>query len=264
LRRLVSASRVARVAAHLAVALFLVPVGEEERREFRRRWSRKLLAILGVRVEVRDIRVAAGTLLVANHVSWLDVIVLSALCPADFVAKAEIRRWPLLGRLLARNDCVFVDRRIGRHLLRLNAEIGERLANGRIVAFFPEGTTTDGAGLLPFRPALFEPAVSGGHRLQAFALAYRELSGRRCEAAAFIGQQNLWQSLLAIASQPGIVVALRASPAIAAAGLSRRQAARIAQAAIQEKLAGSLSVGASPLSASARLPPRGDPVPVRG
>jgi 1-acyl-sn-glycerol-3-phosphate acyltransferase len=190
--------------------------------------------------------------------------VLSTFCPADFVAKTEIRRWPLLGRLLARNDCLFVDRRIGRHLLRLNADIGERLSRGRVVAFFPEGTTTDGAGMLPFRPALFEPAVHGGYPVQAFALAYRDLSGRRCDSAAFIDQQSLWQSLLAIASQPGIVVALRASPAIAAEGLSRRQAARFARAAIQEKLAGSLPVGASSLSAIARLPPHGDPVPVRG
>lgn len=186
------------------------------------------------------------------------------LCPADFVAKAEIRRWPLLGRLLERNDCLFVERRTGRHLLRLNAQIGERLARGRVVAFFPEGTTTNGAGLLPFRPALFEPAVSGGHRLQAFALAYRDLSGRRCEAAAFIGEQSLWQSLLAIASQPGIVAVLHASPAVVAAGMTRRQAAGHTRSAIQERLAGSVLLEAPQLSGGARRPPLGGPAPARG
>lgn len=161
---------------------------------------------------------------------------LSMLCPADFVAKAEIRRWPLLGWLLEHNDCLFVERRVGRHLLRLNAEIGARLALGRIVACFPEGTTTDGTGVLPFRPALFEPAVSGGHRLQTFALAYRDSAGRRCEAAAFIGEQSLWQSLLAIASHRGITASVIASPAIAVSNLTRREAARVAQTAVQEGL----------------------------
>jgi 1-acyl-sn-glycerol-3-phosphate acyltransferase len=242
----------------------LTALGVADRREFRRRWSRQLLAILGVRVRAGVFSIAPGTLLVANHVSWLDVIVLSMLCPADFVAKAEIRRWPLLGWLLERNDCLFVERRIGRHLLRLNAEIGERLARGRVVACFPEGTTSDGAALLPFRPALFEPAVRGGHRMQAFALAYRDASGQRCDAAAFIGQQSLWQSLWAIASQPGIVVTLRTGPAETGAGLSRRQAARGARDAIQMRLAGGAPVEAPLFSVRARPPPLGDPAPARG
>jgi 1-acyl-sn-glycerol-3-phosphate acyltransferase len=215
-------------------------------------------------VEVRDPRVAPGTLLVANHVSWLDVIVLSALCPADFVAKAEIRRWPLLGRLLKRHDCLFVNRRVGRHLLQLNAQIGERLARGRVVAFFPEGTTTDGAGLLPFRPALFEPAVRGGHRLQAFAIAYRDCSGRRCAAAAFIGEQSLWQSLLAVASQPGIVAAVDAGASTGTAGLTRRQAASNVQAAVRERLAGNACVEALPVSGRERPASFGAPAPAHG
>lgn len=234
MHRLIWASRIARVAAHLVAALSLVASDASRNAESRRRWSRKLLAILGVTVEARQLHIAPGTVLVANHVSWLDVIVLSVLCPAQFVAKAEIRRWPLLGWLLERHDCLFVERRAGRHLLRLNAEIAERLARGQIVAFFPEGTTTDGAGLLPFRPALFEPAVRGGHRLQPFTLAYRDFSGRRCEAAAYLGKQSLWQSLLAIASQRGITVSVVASPAIAVSNLTRREAARLAQAAVQE------------------------------
>ena len=229
---------------HLASAfLFFLP-NNKNKGEFRQRWSRQLLSILGVRLQAGEVRVAPGTLIVANHVSWLDVIALSAFCPAVFVAKKEIRRWPLIGWLLERNDSLFVDRRVGRHLLHLNAEIAARLAAGGTVAFFPEGTTTDGAGLLPFRPALFEPAVRGGHRLQAFTLAYRDSSGRRCEAAAFIGQQSLWQSLLAIASQPGIVASIRACPAIATASLSRREAARLAQAAVQERLLGGSSLPA--------------------
>ncbi len=228
-----SASRIARVALHLAAAL---PSRDGDKNEFRRRWCRRLLEILDIRLDARAIDVPPGCLLVANHVSWLDVIVLNALCPADFVAKAEIRRWPLIGGMLERHDCLFIDRRVGRHLLRLNEEIESRLARGRVVAFFPEGTTTDGAGVLPFRRALFEPAVRGAHPVRAFTLAYRDAGGRRCEAVAFIDKQNLWESLLAIASHSGIVASVSASPALSVAGLARREAAGLAQAAVQESL----------------------------
>jgi 1-acyl-sn-glycerol-3-phosphate acyltransferase len=208
--------------------------------EFRQRWSRQLLALLGVRLDARLFRVRPGTLLVANHVSWLDVLALGALVPGNcavtFIAKKEIRSWPLIGRLLEQNDALFVDRRAGRHLLRLNQEIASRLAAGGIVAVFPEATTTDGAGVLPFRPALFEPAVRGAHRVQPFALAYRDAMGGRCEEAAFIGQQSLWESLLAVASVPEIVVSVDACATIQAGGLTRREAARYAQTAVQVRL----------------------------
>ncbi len=225
---------------HLSSALF--PANGNGSDEFRQRWSREFLTILGIHLEAGNHPVPPGTLLVANHVSWLDVLVLSALCPADFVAKAEIRRWPLLGRLAARKGALFVDRRVGRHLLRLNAEIGERLAGGRVVAFFPEGTTSDGAGLLPFRPALFEPAVRGAHPVQPFALTYRDASGRRCAQAAFIGEQTLWASLLAIASLPELVAVVVVAPPLRAAGLARNEVARRARTAVQNGLAaGSLA-----------------------
>ena len=223
---------------HLAAAFLYFSSNRNDRSEFTQRWSRKLLAILGVRLDAAAVRVAPGTLVVANHVSWLDVFVLSAICPATFVAKSEIRAWPLIGWLLARHDTLFVQRRIGRHLLHLNETIGARLAAGEIVGFFPEGTTTGGADLLPFRPALFEPAVRGAHPARPFVLAYRDASGRRCEEAAFVKQQNLWQSLLAIISLPGIVASVGTCPPIPTQGLTRRDAARRAQAAVQARLCG--------------------------
>jgi 1-acyl-sn-glycerol-3-phosphate acyltransferase len=248
LHRSVSARRVARVALHLASAFGIIRSNRKNGPEFRRRWSRQLLAILGIELEMRDLQVSPGTVLVANHVSWLDVVVLRARlpsnCAVDFVSKAEIRRWPLIGWLLEHSECLFIDRRVGRHLLLLNAQIGKRLARGRTIAFFPEGTTTDGTGLLPFRPALFEPAVRGAHPVQALALAYRDRRGEHCQAAAFIGRQNFLQSLLAIASQSGIVASINACPTIATAGLSRREAARRAQDAVQARLLGGSSLPA--------------------
>lgn len=242
--RFSSARRIARVAWHVGRAALHFALDGRGGREYRQQWSWTLLEILDVRLEARSVPVGPGTLLIANHVSWLDVIVLTALVPGCFVAKAEIRRWPLIGWLLERNSALFLDRRVGRHLLDLNAQIAAHLAAGEVVAFFPEGTTTDGTGLLPFRTALFEPAARGGHRIRPFAIAYRDGSGRRCAAAAFVGRQSLWASLCDIAAQSGVTAWIEACDEIAAERLPRRELARRAHSAVQHKLLGGASLPA--------------------
>lgn len=238
------ALRLARVGLHLAAgcaaSAWLYPLlTPGARAGLRRAWARRLLRILGARVEPQAMRIAPGSLVVANHVSWLDAVVLHATLPAAIVAKAEARRWPLIGRLLERNDTIFVERRATRDLLRVNRAIAARLARGESVALFPEGTTSDGARVLPFRAALFEPAVAGGHPLHALALAYRDAAGRRCAAAAYIDDMSLWQSLWRIAGLRGLRIELRCCGAHAGAGLRRREAAALARARIQRGACGS-------------------------
>jgi 1-acyl-sn-glycerol-3-phosphate acyltransferase len=176
---------------------------------------------------------------VANHVSWLDAVALHAALPVAIVAKAEARRWPLLGRLLERNETLFVERRPSRDLLRVNREIAARLARGESVAVFPEGTTSDGARVLPFRSALFEPAVAGGHTVHALALVYRDGDGQRCAAAAYIDDMSLWQSLWRIAALKGLCIELRCCGKRADGGLRRREAAALARAEVQRHACGS-------------------------
>jgi len=232
------ALRLLRVGLHLAAGCalseWLYPLlRPQARAAVRRAWARDLLDMLGVRLEAAALRIAPGSLVVANHVSWLDAVALGALLPAAIVAKAETRRWPLIGAMLERNDTLFVERRPCRDLLRVNAEIAARLARGESVAVFPEGTTTDGAQLLPFRTALFQPAVAGGHPVQALALAYRDGAGRRCVEAAFIGDMTLWQSLRAIAALPVLTLDVRCCGTIPTRGLRRRDAAQAARTAVQ-------------------------------
>lgn len=205
----------------------------------RREWARGVLAILNVGLRADVAPVAAGTLLVANHMSWLDAVVLATLGATATVAKSETRRWPMLGRLLERNDTLFVERRPTRALLAVNAEIGARLARGEAVAVFPEGTTTNGAGVLAFRTALFEPAVRGGHAVQALALAYRDAAGLRCAQAAYVDDMSLWESLCRIAALPGLVARVDDCGLRGGAGRTRREAARLAHAAIQSRICGS-------------------------
>jgi 1-acyl-sn-glycerol-3-phosphate acyltransferase len=235
---LVRALRLARVGLHLAagcaISSWLYPLmNAQARQAVRRAWAAGLLRMLGARLDVGAARILRGSLVVTNHVSWLDAVALHAAIPVAIVAKAEARRWPLLGRLLARNDTLFVERRPSRDLLRVNRAIAGRLARGETVAAFPEGTTTDGTRVLPFRPALFQPAVAGGHPLHALALMYRDGAGRRCAAAAYIGNMTLWQSLWRIAALTHLRIELRCCGAHASAGLSRREAAALAWAAVQ-------------------------------
>lgn len=223
------ALRLARVALHLAALLSRPPT---------RTWARGLLEILGIRLDAGALAVAPGSLVVANHVSWLDAVVLRALLDATFVAKIEVRRWPLLGWLLERNGTLFIERRPCRGLLRTNAAVAALLARGESVAAFPESTSTDGTGVLPFKPALFEPALRGGHPVRALALAYRD------GTVAFVGDTTLWQSLLAVASEREISVQVLDCGNLATAGLHRKQAARQAHAAVQSRICGNASLPA--------------------
>jgi len=238
------ALRLARVGLHLAAgcaaSAWLYPLlAPGARGAVRRAWAAGLLRILGARLETRVARLAPGSVVVANHVSWLDAIVLHAALPVAIVAKAEARRWPLLGRLLERNETIFVERRPTRDLLRVNCEIARRLARGESVALFPEGTTSDGSLVRPFRSALLQPAVAGGHVLRALALVYRDGTGTRNVAPAYIDEMSLWQSLWRIARSPGLQIELRCCGSLASAGLRRREAAALAHAAIQRIACGS-------------------------
>lgn len=251
------ALRLLRIALHVAAGYatcaLLYPLATAGTRvAMRRNWARGVLAILGIRLRTDEARVARGSLVVANHVSWLDAVVLSALLDATIVAKADTRRWPVLGAMLAANDMLFVDRRISRKLLAVNAAIGARLDRGDVVVVFPEGTTTDGADVLAFRTALFQPAVAAGHPVHALALLYRDDAGRRCAEAAYIDDMSLWRSLRAIAALPALRVELHSCGVFAGPGLRRRDAASHARTVIRDRVRGAAALGPGPGSARTR------------
>jgi len=234
--------RLARVGLHLAVAfaaaaLVFPAVSPATRLALGQHWSRRLLAILGVRLQADPGAVAPRGLVVANHVSWLDVMVLRALSPAAFVAKDELRRWPALGWLFARGGALYLKRGSPRAAWRLNRVIAATLASGGPVVIFPEGTTSDGTRLLRFYPALFQPAVDGVRPVQPIALAYEDGAGAPSAAAAYTGDTGFWGSLTAIAAQPCIVVRVRFPLPLDAARLTRRELARDAHQAIGKLLA---------------------------
>ncbi|MDQ7990889.1 MAG: lysophospholipid acyltransferase family protein [Candidatus Dactylopiibacterium sp.] len=175
-----------------------------QRARVKQRWSRALVATLGVRIEASGPAPAPGTLLVGNHVSWLDVFVLNALAPTSFVCKSEVRGWPLIGALVSRSGTLFITRGSRAAAARAVQSIARRLAAGERVAIFPEGTTSSGDRLLPFRGALFEAAIAAGAPVQPFALRYLDALGQPSTAPAYDGDVSFLQSLLAIVRSEGL------------------------------------------------------------
>lgn len=203
-----------------------------------RRWSRQLMAILRVRVRCVDEPRAwpTRTMLVANHVSWLDIFAILSVVPCVFVAKSEIRAWPLIGRLVALSGTIFIERGRRRHAHTTNDTIAEALRGGTVVAFCPEGTTTDGSHLLKFHAALFQPAIAAEAMLQPVALRYLDRHDRPTLAAAYIGDMTLLDSIRSIVAEPRMVAELRFTDAIPAAGGERRALARAAHATVSRAL----------------------------
>ena len=218
------------------VALAFPLVAHERRQALRRRWSYQLFDIVNVRLEPRGQSPTSGSMLVANHISWLDIYAISAIQPAAFVSKSELRGWPLIGWLAARTGTIFLQRGSRSHARVVNEEIGRVLRSDGNVAVFPEGTTTDGTELLHFHAALLQPAINTGRPLQPLALTYRDRDGQRSSAAAYAGETTMWQSLLRLAREPGMVLIIEFLPALATENGDRRALAASARAAIAECL----------------------------
>jgi 1-acyl-sn-glycerol-3-phosphate acyltransferase len=189
-------------------------------------FHRILLWLLGVKVHVDgDVSLERPLLIVANHVSLLDISVLSTVAPLSFVAKSEIRDWPVIGLFARMQRTVFIERGDRRQAGQQATEIAERLAAEETMVLFPEGTTGDANALLPFKTPLFEAAkvalkaVSVDHaQVQPVALHYHTLHGMPLTRAerphiAWPGEVGLLESLMPLILKGGLDVTVRCAPA---------------------------------------------------
>lgn len=149
-----------------------------------------------------------GALLVCNHVSWLDIYLIHATRRVYFVSKSEVRGWPLFGWLAEQGGTLFLNRARRVDTARVNQAMGELMQQGQWVTVFPEGTTSDGRGLKRFLPSLLQPAVELGCPIVPAALRYHTLNGRYSAAPAYIDEISMWQSIMRIISEPGLVAEL--------------------------------------------------------
>ncbi|WP_369174282.1 lysophospholipid acyltransferase family protein [Streptomyces sp. R28] len=188
--------RIAAVLLLLIVGIALTPLSGRIPAEVIRRWCRWIVRAAGVRVRIDGGAAPdGGLLLVANHVSWLDIPLLAAVRPARMLAKSEIRQWPVAGWLTARSGALFIDRDRIRVLPETVGRIAEALRAGEAVAVFPEGSTWCGRAQGHFRRAAFQAALDAGVTVQPVRLHYRTAQGASGTAAAFVGEDSLLTSV---------------------------------------------------------------------
>jgi 1-acyl-sn-glycerol-3-phosphate acyltransferase len=223
----------------IGTTTFVFPFVEPSRRRaLTQRWSRRLLALLHVECRLNGDAAADGgnVLVVANHVSWLDIFVLNAIFPVRFVAKAELARWPVAGRLVRGAGTLFIERARRRDTHRVNRVVADALAQGDVVAVFPEGTTSEGASVLPFKSSLLQPIVDARGHVQPLALRYRTPDGTRSSAPSYVGDDPFIASFFRVCAMPALVVDVTALTRLSAADCHRRHLARDAEAAIRTVL----------------------------
>ncbi|MGW7428067.1 lysophospholipid acyltransferase family protein [Streptomyces sp. NPDC054861] len=226
-----------RLAAALAVILAGVllaplagPLPPPARRRLTRRWCRTVVRAFGVRVRItgNPDAPAGPALVVANHISWLDIPLVAAVLPGRMLAKREVRTWPLLGPLAALGGTLFIDRDRLRALPGAVRELTGVLAGGGRVVVFPEGSTWCGRAEGAFRPAAFQAALDAGADVRPVRLDYRPAG-----PAAFVGEDPLAASLWRIARARGLTADIRISDPISSVQYPNRRAlARAAQRAV--------------------------------
>jgi len=234
--------RIARLVLHLvqglATCALVFPWASDSLRErLIQRWSARLLGICRVRLErAAGAESLAHALIVANHISWLDIFVINAVHPCRFVAKAEIRAWPVVGWLVAQAGTVFIARGNRRDLRHIFKGLVEALGRRRRVAFFPEGTTGTQGALLPFHANLFEAAIDAAVPVQPVALAYVDEHGAWHPAVDYTGETTFVDSVVHILGGEPVIARLACLAPIPAAGSHRRELAQAAHDAIAARL----------------------------
>ncbi|MEV0016216.1 lysophospholipid acyltransferase family protein [Streptomyces tendae] len=200
-----------------AIAVVLAPFGLRSRlpAALVRRWCRWVVRAAGIRVRVTGAAVpGGGLLLVANHVSWLDIPLLAAVRPARMLAKSEIRRWPVAGGPTARAGVLFIERDRPRALPDTVDAIARALRAGAAVAAFPEGSTWCGRAHGPFRRAVFQAALDAGVPVQPVRIHYRAAERSVSTTPAFVGADTLLASLWRVASARGLVAEVTVRPVV--------------------------------------------------
>ena len=160
-------------------------------------WATQLLRIWEIELEVRGQPVLTGpALLVCNHISWLDILVIHATRHCRFVSKSELREWPLIGTLATGAGTLYIERENRKDALRMVKEMAQALKDGDVLAVFPEGTTGDGIDLLPFHANLIQSAIAADAPIQPLALQFMDAKTHQISMAAkFIGDDTLVQSI---------------------------------------------------------------------
>lgn len=197
-------------------------MGRVQQHQTVQRWAQELVRMLGIGLVVHGRPRDGAVLLVSNHISWLDIVVLHAAQYCRFVAKAEIKDWPLLGPLASAAGTVYIERTSARDALRVVHQMAACLQAGEVLAVFPEGTTGDGTRVLPFHGNLLQAAIATQTPAQPVGLRFRDAAGQPSYAPCYVGDDSLLGSVWRTVCTSGLVVHVVFGAADHPGGRSRR------------------------------------------
>lgn len=199
-------------------------------------WSLKFLALWGIHLQVIGQPVLAGpALIVANHISWLDILVIHAARYCRFVSKSDIRDWPLVGALATGSGTLYIERASRKDALRMVRDMAEAMKDGDVLAVFPEGTTSDGRELLPFHANLIQSAIAADAPVQPMSLKFIDArTGELTLAPCYIGDDTLVASVWRTLTAPPITAVVSFGAVQLANGRDRRQWAQDLREAVLE------------------------------
>ncbi|MDP2248572.1 MAG: lysophospholipid acyltransferase family protein [Nitrosomonadales bacterium] len=203
------------------------------------RWSKALLDLLNIRVIVLgDIppRNLTNTMFVANHISWVDIHALNSVHTTRFVAKAEIRKWPVFGFFATKVNTLFVEREKRHEAGKLVSSAKQALQAGDCICFFPEGTTTDGTEIKPFKGSLLQAAIDTKSNVWPFAIHYPDADNKPNTEMAYWGEMSLIESMQLIIKQRSALVVLNFASPMNAGDYDRRKLSMAAREAIVSRL----------------------------
>jgi 1-acyl-sn-glycerol-3-phosphate acyltransferase len=199
-------------------------LSDEQQARYVEVWARGMLAIIGIEVRVKGHPAPGPVLMAANHISWLDILVMHAACHCRFVAKSEIQGWPLVGVLTTGGGSLYIERSSNRDAMRLVHQMAAALQQGQVLAVFPEGGTGDGVTLRPFHANLLQAAISAGAPIQPIALQFLDAQTQQTSLAPCYRDtdtlvSSLWRTLCA----PPLLAQVRYGESQIAQGRNRRE-----------------------------------------
>ncbi|MEV6065491.1 lysophospholipid acyltransferase family protein [Nocardia sp. NPDC052001] len=222
------------VAVSFPIAYLATP--RRYRARLQTRYARTLLSCCGIQVRVVDKRgvvpAQRGTLVVAGHIGWTDIIALSAVQPTAFVARADMIEWPVLGDIARKVRVIPIERERLRELPGVVRRIADRLAAGERIGIFPEGTTWCGRAHGRLRPALFQAAIDTDTPVQPIRLRYLDRHGEVCTVPGFVGVDTMADSFRRVLRSRGVVAELVLQP-LEQPGTDRRELANRCEQAIR-------------------------------
>ena len=222
------------VAVILVSVFYLHWVSPKKKFHLMQTWCTHFVRLTGIQMQVSGEVLDSTCLVVANHSSFFDIFAITSIQPARFIAKEEIRSWPIFGFIAQSVNTLFIRRQDKRMIRSVNEQIAQALSRQEPIVLFPEGKCTDGLALAPFKPSLLEPAVLSQTPVQPIALSY-EIDGQRTSRASYYNI-SLLQCLINIVTTPKIVLKATVLPAIDTAGKTRHVVAQEASQSVARAL----------------------------